>query len=676
LPREAQKTPRIIILRSILVFLAISLLGLWVSYVDIQQHREEQKFTALQVATAEVATLSQRLNAAISLVYTLETILSERQYQIDQTTLDRFAPHLLKHQQAVSSLQYAPGGVVSFISPLQGNELAIGHNLLEDPKRNKEAFDAVEKKILTLAGPFELIQGGVAVIARLPIFNSATKSFWGFSTVLIRISDLFTPSNFRDLSLSGYEWNIYRIHPDTRSPHIFYGSNNKILDDAVQIQMDVPNARWFINLKPAGGWLVGEHVHIATQICIYLILAIVIAYLIFFFQKQPLNLQKQVEARTAELNRAKKNLEDSELRLRQIADNEEMWIWEVDAAGLYTYCSSTCEKLFGFTVEEIIGKKHFYDLFHPEDQDELKTAAFAVFNKKGTFKEFRNRNIDRGGNTVWLSTSGVPMLDKEGKLLGYRGADVNITRQVEEEDLRHKMEIEAIRSSQLATLGELSAGVAHEINNPISGVINYAQIIANMVAETSKEKDLAQRIIKEGDRIASIVSKLLSFSRKENDQHELQEIGALIDVPLSLIGKKLQQDGIHINMHLDKNLKHIKCNVQQIEQVLLNLLTNAQHALNEKYKGRSGDKTIAIQAGPMAIDGKPFIALEIRDNGIGIPADMLPRIFTPFFTTKAIGVGTGLGMSISENIVKMHGGEIRVESEAGAYTRVIIHLPA
>jgi len=148
------------------------------------------------------------------------------------------------------------------------------------------------------------------------------------------------------------------------------------------------------------------------------------------------SLKKQIqdyEGIEEERKQAEEALKESEKRFRQVAENAQEWIWEANTNGLYTYASPVVEKILGYKPEEIVGKKHFYDFFHPEDREEIKKAAFKVFAQKQFFREFVNRNVHKNGKTVWLSTSGVPILDEKGNLLGYRGADSNITerKQVE-----------------------------------------------------------------------------------------------------------------------------------------------------------------------------------------------------------------------------------------------------
>ena len=138
--------------------------------------------------------------------------------------------------------------------------------------------------------------------------------------------------------------------------------------------------------------------------------------------------------------KAEKELKELAERFQQVAENASEWIWEVNAQGLYTYASPVVKKIFGYQPEEIVGKKHFYDLFHPEDREQLKNAAFEVFAGKEPFREFINRNIHKSGKQIWLSTSGVPVLDNEGNLAGYRGVDTNITKRKHSEEELWKSE--------------------------------------------------------------------------------------------------------------------------------------------------------------------------------------------------------------------------------------------
>ena len=150
----------------------------------------------------------------------------------------------------------------------------------------------------------------------------------------------------------------------------------------------------------------------------------------------------------------KEALQESEERFRQVVGNAQEWVWEVDADGLYTYTSPILEKVLGYKSEEIVGQKHFYDLIHPDDREHLKNEAFALFAKKKPFREFINRNVHKKGKTVWLLTSGVPMLDEQGNLLGYRGVDSDVTERRQTEKLIQTQRDLSIAISATGSLNE------------------------------------------------------------------------------------------------------------------------------------------------------------------------------------------------------------------------------
>lgn len=237
------------------------------------------------------------------------------------------------------------------------------------------------------------------------------------------------------------------------------------------------------------------------------------------------------------------------------------------------------------------------------------------------------------------------------------------------------LEAEAMRANQLAALGELAAGVAHEINNPVNGIINYAQILIDRNEEEGERDDIPARIIQEGERVAQIVRKLLCFARKQNDGREPVTVKDILADSLMLVERQIRNDGIDLRVNLCAGLPEIMGNSQQIQQVFLNVLNNARYALNQKFPGRHEDKVLEITARLVPRNGGALIRTAFHDHGTGIPRDILDKICDPFFSTKPRGEGTGLGLSMSYGIVRDHEGSLRVNSVEGKYTEVIIDLP-
>jgi PAS domain S-box-containing protein len=241
---------------------------------------------------------------------------------------------------------------------------------------------------------------------------------------------------------------------------------------------------------------------------------------------------------------------------------------------------------------------------------------------------------------------------------------------------RITLEAEAMRAGHLASLGELAAGVAHEINNPINGIINYAQILINRSEGGTTGNDIAGRIIREGERIAGLVKNLLSFARERKGEGVPVSVHEILAETLALLEAQLQKEGITIDVDVPDDLPEIVANPQQIQQVFLNVISNAHYALNKKYPGKHADKVMRITGEQIALDNVLYVRMVFYDSGTGIPVDVIGRVTDPFFSTKPRGEGTGLGLSISHSIIMDHKGHMKMESVENEHTRVIIDLPA
>lgn len=238
------------------------------------------------------------------------------------------------------------------------------------------------------------------------------------------------------------------------------------------------------------------------------------------------------------------------------------------------------------------------------------------------------------------------------------------------------MKAEAIQASHLASLGELAAGVAHEINNPITGIINYGQILLNECSPDSLEKDIGARIVKEGERVGRIVKTLLSYAQHDRRKEKRPtSIATVVAESMVLTQAQIRKEGIALTVNFPDDLPQIDANFHMIQQCFINIINNARYALNEKYSGRHDNKRLDISGESAMIDDQPYVRVIFYDQGEGIAADQLAVLTKPFFSTKPFGKGTGLGLSITQKIIAAHGGNLAFESVKGEFTRVIIELP-
>ncbi|MCC7373812.1 MAG: PAS domain S-box protein [Verrucomicrobiales bacterium] len=259
------------------------------------------------------------------------------------------------------------------------------------------------------------------------------------------------------------------------------------------------------------------------------------------------------------------------------------------------------------------------------------------------------------------------------RLMGeFLSATVNRKRLEEE---RAVMEAQLRQQQKLEAIGTLASGVAHEINNPITGIWNYAQLIQDRLPQGSPLAEFTGEIMHETQRVATIVRNLLTFSRDEKQSHSPARIVDVVQAVVSLVRTVIRSDQITLVLRMAEDLPQLKCRSQQIQQVIMNLMTNARDALNDRYPGYHEDKVLKLETGLVEKAGRRWIRITVEDHGVGIPPEVRDRIFDPFFTTKGRDRGTGLGLSISHGIVREHHGEWTVESEPGRYTRMHVDLP-
>lgn len=365
-------------------------------------------------------------------------------------------------------------------------------------------------------------------------------------------------------------------------------------------------------------------------------------------------------------------LRESEEQVRLLLNSTSEGIFGVDCDQKCTFCNPAGLKLLGYEKEENLLGQNTHELFHHShvDGSTYPLDECLIYSVLNTGKEVHSDTESfwrADGSHFSVEYFAHPVL-KNDDLVGVVIAFHDVTE-------RKILQQQSIRTAQLALLGELAAGVAHEINNPISGVINYAQIMLNRKIKSGEDTELIERILKEGERVATIVKDLLFFARESGPEKSLSDIREVLEDSLSLSAAQTRKEGIMLNIDYAENLPMVNTRAQQIQQLFLNLLSNARHALNEKYPNHNANKKIDIFIKPVKHDNVSYVQIIFKDYGIGISEQMLERVMHPFVTTKSSGVGTGLGLSISLEIVKQHGGHLWIESVEGEATEVFVELP-
>jgi len=264
------------------------------------------------------------------------------------------------------------------------------------------------------------------------------------------------------------------------------------------------------------------------------------------------------------------------------------------------------------------------------------------------------------GGTFQISVS--PWYDKTNRPAG----SIHVAKDVSNEKL---LQQQLIQSEKLSAIGELISGIAHELNNPLTGVMGYSQLLQLRKDLDERAKDSLLKINNLALRCQKIVQNLLSFARKQKPERILSDVNEIIERTIELRNYELQVNNIEIERDLDRHLPKTIADAHQLQQVFLNLITNAEQAMLEAH----GRGKLAIRS--RTDDSAGRIIVEVADDGPGIPETQLSKIFDPFFTTKEVGKGTGLGLSLSYGIIKEHDGNIYVRSRAGEGASFFIELP-
>jgi two-component system, cell cycle sensor histidine kinase and response regulator CckA len=392
------------------------------------------------------------------------------------------------------------------------------------------------------------------------------------------------------------------------------------------------------------------------------------------------SMDRKVQHRTIELEKANEKLlqeirerketedalRESEEKYRKVLSANPDPVVVYDDEGKVIYFNAAFTRVFGWRLEDRLNQK--MDVFVP-DENWPETRMMIEKVKAGEdFYGIETQRITKDKKRVDVSISGAVYRDSEGRPVGSIISLRDITA-------KKRLKAEAMRAGHLASIGELAAGVAHEINNPISGIIGYAEILQDRAIAQESNGDIPEKIIKEGERIADIVKNLLSFARDRKEDHNLAHIKDILSDTLGLTERRIIKDGIELSVDVPAGLPNIKARSKEIQQVFLNIINNAHYALNHRDPEAGGDKFLEIESKTIAFRGRSYIRTIFHDNGSGIPENILNRISEPFFSTKPQGEGTGLGLSISHGIVENHGGRLWFESVEGAYTKAVIDLP-
>src|SRR4030043_66061 len=365
-------------------------------------------------------------------------------------------------------------------------------------------------------------------------------------------------------------------------------------------------------------------------------------------------------------------LREERNRAQQYLNIAGVIIIAIDAQGLITLINKKGCEVLDYKEEEIIGR-NWFDLSVPEKVREKRKATFrkVMAGEEKEEEDYENTIITKSGEEKMVSWHNTTLVDEKGLIIGTLSSGEDVTK-------RKETEVEWIRAEKLTSLGQLAASVAHEVNNPLAGILVYTTLLLKKYQgkklQTEETENQLLKMKKELERTSRIIRNLLDFSRQSDADMRPTEINKVVEAALLLVRHQISLENIGLELKLGQDLPLVLAGFDQSQQVLINLILNATQAMAE-----GGKLSIATSAAKNVRIGeslKNTVRIDVTDTGVGIPKENLGKLFTPFFTTKEKGKGVGLGLPVVHGIIERHKGKIEVASEVNRGTTFTIYLEA
>ncbi|MBF0525954.1 MAG: response regulator, partial [Deltaproteobacteria bacterium] len=421
-------------------------------------------------------------------------------------------------------------------------------------------------------------------------------------------------------------------------------------------------------------------------------------------------LNSLLEREIAERKIVEKALRESEENYRTVADFTYDWEWWLDSDGRYLYVSPSCERITGYRADEFLQQQDLLErITHPDDRAAVSGHNSGYLdNSSGTHLEFRI--ITRDGQEAWISHYCIPVYSPDGVFHGRRGSNRDVTKRKASEKalseayglmeqrvaertaelfkanemLKHEIEEnkraeQKLRQAQkMEAIGTLAGGIAHDFNNILGAIMGYTQLAMTEASPGTQLYNFLREVFNAGLRAKDLIKQILTFSRQSEQSKQPFLIGTVIKEAIKLLRASLPAT-IEIQQNISHQVGPVLGDPTQVHQVLMNLCANASQAMGDKggVLGISLEEAAVTpeQTGSMGLGAGEYVRLRVSDTGPGIAAGIIDRIFEPYFTTKGVGEGTGLGLSTVLGIIESHGGVVKLHSEPGTGSTFSIYLP-
>lgn len=565
---------------------------------------------------------------------------------------DKISQQLLNKNESIDAVQLVPNGVIKYVYPFEENKAALNYDILNaNSSVSYEAKKSIKSKIMFFAGPFQLKQGGIAVIGRLPVYKN--NKFWGFSAVIIKLETLLKQSGIKSIDISKYYFQFSKKNPITNKEEFFLPEKMDIQNKHYQI-VSIPDGDWKLYLIHRNKNVIIEQIY--TSLFLGIFLALISGLWIYSILKKPAELQQLIEKQTRKILKR-------ETEFRAIFNQAPVGIAKIDTmTGKFITVNDEYGKIVGYSTEELLNTD-FQSITHSSDL-ELDIQMMSDL-KNGLVNDFHieKRYINKSGNIVWVNLFVATLWKKQNIIINHIAIVEDITEKKKaEEELNQSFMLVSEQNKRLLNFSYI---VSHNLRSHTSNI----QLIADLL-ENSKSKDeqdemitLLKKVSQSLDETMRNLNEVVNIRNNINLKIENLNLNNFIENTLSLLKPQIENKSAIVENNASDDI-FIEYNRAYLESILYNFISNA---LRYSHPDRNPFITLSFN--------KNEKSLSIKDNGIGIDLKRNKEdLFGMYKTFNNNPDAKGLGLFLTKNQIDAMGGKIETESELGIGTNFIIYF--
>lgn len=565
---------------------------------------------------------------------------------------DKISQQLLNKNESIDAVQLVPNGVIKYVYPFEENKAALNYDILNaNSSVSYEAKKSIKSKIMFFAGPFQLKQGGIAVIGRLPVYKN--NKFWGFSAVIIKLETLLKQSGIKSIDISKYYFQFSKKNPITNKEEFFLPEKMDIQNKHYQI-VSIPDGDWKLYLIHRNKNVIIEQIY--TSLFLGIFLALISGLWIYSILKKPAELQQLIEKQTNKILKR-------EAEFRAIFNQAPVGIAQIDTmTGKFITVNDEYGKIVGYSTEELLNTD-FQSITHSSDL-ELDIKMMSDL-KNGLVNDFHieKRYINKSGNIVWVNLFVATLWKKQNIIINHIAIVEDITEKKKaEEELNQSFMLVSEQNKRLLNFSYI---VSHNLRSHTSNI----QLIADLL-ENSKSKDeqdemitLLKKVSQSLDETMRNLNEVVNIRNNINLKIENLNLNNFIENTLSLLKPQIENKSAIVENNASDDI-FIEYNRAYLESILYNFISNA---LRYSHPDRNPIITLSFN--------KNEKSLSIKDNGIGIDLKRNKEdLFGMYKTFNNNPDAKGLGLFLTKNQIDAMGGKIETESELGIGTNFIIYF--